>query len=453
MTVDNNHYIHSQWGSRFVFIMAVTGSAVGLGNVWRFPYITGEHGGGAFVLLYLFFVVALGLPVIMSEIMLGRLGKHNTIDSFNKFRTQYRTSSAWKIIGLMGIITGILILSFYSVIAGWLVFYMSTSVTDTFNHLSASGSSNIFDELIADPKRMILWHSIFMVITALVFTQNINAGIGRVVAVSMPLLLLLIISIIVYNFYNTDIKPALFFLFEFKWDDLHIDMVMVAMAQAFFSLSIGMGAIMIYGSYLPDKIPLLSTTATIVVADTVVAILSCLMIFPILFSVGLDMAEGPGLIFKTLPIAFAQMPGGNFISFAFFALLFLAAWTSALSLLEPGVAWLVERTGWTRGKAAAIIATVTWFLGLATIFSFNIWQEVKLWGKTPFALIDGLTSYITMPLGGLLIILFAGWVLPRMVSKQQFALKSDVYYLMWYWSVRYFCPLLLLAIMIASWMH
>ena len=453
MTTYNNHYAHSQWGSRFVFIMAVTGSAVGLGNVWRFPYITGEHGGGAFILLYIFFVIALGLPVILSEIMLGRLGKHNTIDSFIQFRTRYGTSSAWKIIGLLGIITGILILSFYSVIAGWLVFYMINSAAGSFNNLSAPDISNIFDELVADPYRMILWHSVFMAVAALVFTKNINAGIGRVVAVFMPLLLLLIIAIIVYNFYNADIERAVVFLFGFEWDSLNINMIKFALAHAFFSLSIGMGAVMIYGSYLPDKVPLLSTTTTIVIADTLVAILACLMIFPILFSFNLDLAEGPGLIFKTLPIAFAQMPGGAIIGLIFFVLLFIAAWTSALSLLEPGVAYLVERNDWTRAKAATIIATATWLLGLATVFSFNIWQEVKLWGLTPFALIDRLTSHITLPLGGLLIILFVGWVLPATISKQQFNLQTHGYHRIWWLGVRYFCPLLLLAIMIAGWIY
>ena len=451
MAVDNNHYIHSQWGSRFVFIMAVAGSAVGLGNVWRFPYITGEHGGGAFILLYIFFVVAMGLPVILSEVMLGRLGKHNTIDVFSRFRKEYGTSALWKIIGLMGIITGILILSFYSVIAGWLVFYTVNSAIGTFDYQSAEGIASIFDGLIADPGRMILWHSLFIVITALVFTRNINAGIGRVVAFTMPVLMLLIISIIIYNFYNADMGQAVHFLFEFRWDDLHPDMIMVALAHSFFSLSIGMGAVMIYGSYLPDKVPLLSTTTIIVISDTLVAILACLMIFPILFSFGLEPAAGPGLIFKTLPIAFSQMPGGNIIGLIFFVLLFIAAWTSALSLLEPGVAWLVERTHWTRGKAAAVIAGLAWLLGFATIFSFNIWQEIKLWEMTLFDLIDHFTSNITLPLGGLLMVLFVGWFLPAAASKGQFNLRSDVYYQIWQWSVRYFCPILLLAIMIASW--
>ena len=451
MANDNNHYIHSQWGSRFVFIMAVTGSAVGLGNVWRFPYITGEYGGGAFILLYIFFVIAMGLPVILSEVMIGRLGKHNTIDSFSRFHKQYGTSPIWKVIGLMGIITGVLILSFYSVIAGWLIFYMLNSAAGTFDYQSAEGIANIFDELIADPGDMILWHSLFMLITALVFTRNINAGIGRVVAFTMPVLMLLIVAIIIYNVYNTDMKQAVRFLFEFRWDDLHPNMVMVALAHSFFSLSIGMGAVMIYGSYLPDKVPLLSTTATIVISDTLVAILSCLMIFPILFSFDLDLASGPGLIFKTLPIAFSQMPGGDIIGLIFFVLLFIAAWTSALSLLEPGVAWLVERTAWTRSRAAAIIAGLAWLLGFATVFSFNIWQEIKLWGMTPFDLIDKFTSHITLPLGGLLIILFAAWLLPTTASRQQFDLRSHMYHRIWHWGARYFCPILLLAIMIANW--
>ena len=452
MPIKNDYYKHSQWGSRFVFIMAVTGSAVGLGNVWRFPYITEEYGGGAFILLYIFFVVLMGLPVMLSEIMLGRLGRHNTIDSFARFAREYGTHPAWKIIGLMGIVTGVLILSFYSVIAGWLVFYMFSSAGGIFEGQTAAGIAAIFDALVADPQRMILWHSLFMLVTAIVFTRNINAGIGRVVAFSMPLLVVLILTIIVYNVYNADMQQAVRFLFAFSLDNISDEMVMTALSQAFFSLSIGMGAVMIYGSYLPSKVPLVSTTSTIVAADTLVAIFSCLMIFPILFAFELTSAQGPGLIFQTLPIAFSQMPAGNWIGFAFFVLLFVAAWTSALSLLEPGVAWVVERTGWTRAQAAALVASLSWLLGIATVFSFNIWQEVKLWGKNPFELIDGFTAYITMPLGGLLIILFAGWCLPAMISQRQFNLKSHLYHRVWWLSVRYFCPLLLLVIVISSWL-
>ena len=452
MQADNNHYIHSQWGSRFIFIMAVTGSAVGLGNIWRFPYVAGESGGGAFVLLYIFFVLAMGLPVMLSEVMLGRLGKNNTIDIFKSFSSKYGTSSLWKIIGLMGIITGVLILSFYSVIAGWLVFYILNSAQGAFENQSVEGIAGIFDELTSNPGRMILWHSLFMLITAVVFIRNINAGIGKVVSYFMPLLLMLIIAIIIYNSYNAEMGQALRFLFEFRWDNVSPEVVMVALGQAFFSLSIGMGAVMIYGSYLPNRVPLLSTTATIVVADTLVAILAGLMIFPILFSFSLEPAAGPGLIFQTLPIAFSQMPGGNLVGFIFFALLFIAAWTSALSLLEPAVAWLIKNTRWTRGQAAAIAASLIWLMGFATVFSFNIWQEVKLAGMTPFDLLDTLTTNITLPLGGLLIILFVGWFLPITASKAQFGLSSELYYRVWRWSARYFCPILILAIMIAKWM-
>ena len=450
MMISNNYYTHSQWASRLVFIMAVTGSAVGLGNIWRFPYITGEYGGGAFVVLYIFFVLVMGLPVMLSEVMLGRLGKRNTVDTFSRFHREYGASPIWKVIGLMGIITGVLILSFYSVIAGWLVIYIFHSATGTFESQSVEGFSNLFNMLLADPKQMILYHGLFMLITAIVCMRNINAGIGKVVYYFMPLLLILIIGIIIYNFYNADMGQAVRFLFLFRWQDMQPDVILVALGQAFFSLSLGMGAVMIYGSYLSDSEPLLATTSTIVVIDTLVAILACLMIFPILFAFNLEPAAGPGLIFKTLPIAFSQMPGGALFGFIFFVLLFIVAWTSAFSLLEPAVAWLTEHTRWTRSMAAAIAALVIWLLGFATVFSFNIWQEVKLWEMTPFNLIDNLTSNITLPLGGLLIVLFAGWVLPATASKKQFGLSSDTYYQIWRWSARYFCPILIMAILIAN---
>lgn len=449
MSTDNN-YMHSQWASRLVFITAVIGSAVGLGNIWKFPYMAGEQGGAPFILIYLVFVFLMGLPVMASEIMLGRHGKRSTVGTFVRFGREYGTHPGWKIIGVMGIITGILILSFYSVIAGWLIFYIFNSASSAFDNLTAQAVSNIFDDFIKDPESLILWHTVFMLVTAVVFVRDINAGIGKVVSYCMPLLFFLMIAIVIYNIYYFEMAKALNFMFAFDWDKVKSDTVLVALSHAFFSLSIGMGAVMIYGSYLSDRVSLLGTTSIIVISDTLVAIVAGLMIFPILFSFGFEPSQGVGLIFKTLPIAFSQMPGGVVIASLFFFLLFIAAWTSALSLVEPALAWLIERTGWTRAKGVVFVAGCAWLLGLATVFSFNIWEEVKLMGKTPFDWIESLTADIMLPLGGLLIIVFAGWVLPNAVNAAELRIKKDFAYRVWRASTRYFCPVVLFIILLVG---
>ena len=449
MTTHNN-YIHSQWSSRFVFLMAVIGSAVGLGNIWRFPYIVGENGGASFILIYLAFVFLMGLPVMASEIMLGRHGKRSTVGIFTRFSREYGTHSGWKVIGVLGVITGVLILSFYSVVAGWITFYIYASATSTFDNLTTQAISNIFDEFVGNPERLILWHTIFMAITAVVFIRDINAGIGKVVSYFIPMLFFLMIGIVLYNVYYFDMSAALDFMFVFDWQKVTAQTVVVALSHAFFSLSIGMGAVMVYGSYLSDKVPLVSTASMIVISDTLVALVAALMIFPILFSFNLETGQGAGLIFKTLPIAFAQMPGGIAVAILFFVLLFIAAWTSSLSLVEPALAWIVERSGWTRAKAVVLVAGLAWLLGLVTVFSFNIWAELKIKGKTPFGLIDSLASNIMLPLGGLLIIIFAGWVLPNAASMAELKLKRDFVYRTWRIVVRYFCPIVLFIILLVG---
>ncbi len=447
MASNAQHHIHGQWTSRLVFIFAATGSAVGLGNIWKFPYIAGENGGSSFVLIYLACVVFIALPILSAEILIGRHGKRSPITVFQRFHRDYGTPSVWRFVGWLGVLAGFLVLSYYSVIAGWVIAYTFQAGAGAFANATADSITSNFNDLVGDPERLTLWHTFFMILTVVVLMNGIHKGIERVVKYFMPLLLILILGLIFYNFFVGDMARALGFMFSFDFDKVTGETVLVALGHAFFSLSLGMGAMMVYGSYLPDSAPLFGTAAIVAFADTTVAVLAGLMVFPLLFAFGMEPAQGVGLIFKTLPLAFSQMPGGTIFGTLFFFLLLIAAWTSALSLLEPIIAWAVEHLAWSRAKAAVTAGIVVWLIGLGTVFSFNVWQDVKLWDRTVFDLLDYLTSNIMLPLGGLLIVLFVGWMLPGAAVRAETGFRNGHLYRLWRVLVRWVAPAAVLLIL------
>ncbi len=438
--------IHGQWTSRWAFILAATGSAVGLGNIWKFPYITGENGGGAFVLVYLLCIAAIGIPIMMAEVMLGRRGRQSPINTMAALAKEAGTSKFWKYLGGMGMLTGFLILSYYSVIAGWSLGYTFRSMSGMFEGQTADGISNLFGEFLADPEKLLAWHTIFMVMTMLVVARGVKNGLEKAVRFLMPALFLVLLILLGYSATTGSFAEGASFLFTPDFSKLTADGVLVAMGHAFFTLSLGMGAIMIYGSYLPKDTSIAKTTMTIALADTGVALLAGLVIFPIVFANGLEPGSGPGLVFVSLPIAFGQMPGGLVFGTLFFVLLVFAAWTSAISLIEPVVAWLVEKRGMTRLYASVVSGFATWVLGAATILSFNHWAfEFEFLGLVKqngiFDFLDVLTANILLPLGGLLTALFVGWVMKRKHVQEEMALKSVLWYQLWLFLVRFIAPM------------
>ena len=442
-------YSRGQWSTRLTFVMAAAGSAVGLGNIWKFPYTAGDNGGSSFILIYLICILLIGLPILCCEVLIGRHGKSNTVDAFKRFSQRYGLSGKWSIIGWMGIITGLLILSYYSVIAGWVMAYALKSITNTFQNMTPEAIGNIFGSFIADPTRLILWHTFFMVITVATLAGGVRHGIERVVKLFIPLLIVILVMLILYNVRFGNMSRAIDFMFSFEIEKINPEVVLIALGQAFFSLSLGMGAMMIYGSYLPNNRPLWGTTLAVVIADTSVALLAGLAIFPLLFVFNMEATQGVGLIFTTLPIAIGKMPGGMIFGFLFFFLLFIAAWTSALSLLEPLIAWCVEKYKWKRRHAAIGSGLLVWSLGLLTAFSFNHLEDFKFQGFNPFELLDYLTSNILLPLGGLLIVIFAGWFLPSAILQREIGLKSEFQQKLWRIIIRYFCPIAILLIFIS----
>jgi len=444
--------LHGNWSSRTAFILAVTGSAVGLGNIWKFPYITGEHGGGAFVLVYLVCVFAVGLPILMSEIMMGRRGRRNPVKTMELLGEEEGKTKHWKWLGLWGIIAGFLILSFYSVIAGWALAYVLKSGSGALSGVNAETISSTFGAHLGDWKSLFFWHTLFMIVTAFIVGRGVQRGLEKAVRFLMPALFILLIVLLIYSMNTGSFMEGIKYLFQPNFEKLSPNSWIVAMGHAFFTLSVGMGAIMAYGAYLPQDTSIGTTAIAVVVADTLIALLAGLVIFPIVIANGLDGGSGPGLIFETLPLAFSQMPFGALFATLFFVLLSFAALTSAIGLIEPALAWLIESCKWSRIKAAAIACFIVWILGLGTVFSFNLWSgdEYKFFGMTVFDNIDYFASNIMLPVGGLMISIFAGWVMCRVSTSDELGFGTDWRYNTWVWLSRIIAPLAILFVMLAK---
>ena len=439
--------IHGQWSSRLAFILAATGSAVGLGNIWKFPYITGQNGGGAFVLVYLLCIAVIGIPIMMAEVMLGRRGRQSPINTMRTLAAEENLSRYWGLLGWAGVIAGFLILSYYSVIAGWALAYVCRAGSGLFTGLTADGVQSIFTNLVGEAERLLAWHTIFMVMTTMIVSRGVYGGLEKAVRLLMPALFVLLLVLVGYAWNSGSFQQGLDFLFQPDFGKITANGVLIAMGQAFFTLSLGMGAIMVYGSYLPDNASIARTSITVSVLDTLVALLAGMAIFPIVFANGLEPASGPGLIFQTLPIAFGHMDGGAFFGMLFFILLVFAAWTSAISLIEPAVAWMVENLGLSRIYASVVAGTITWLFGLLTVFSFNLWSGFRpLYDKTLFDLLDYLTANIMLPLGGLLIAIFAAWKLHQESSIEELAMGDGFSYRLWRFLVRYITPVAVLIV-------
>ena len=421
-----------RWSSRWLFVLAAAGSAVGLGNIWKFPYIAGENGGGAFVLIYLVCVAFVGAPIMISEVMLGRKGRASPINTMRKLTQAAGASSRWTFLGWMGVLAGILILSYYAVIAGWALNYIWLTASGTFDSASAQVATTTFDQLQQDPLTMMGWHGVFMLITIWIVARGVSRGLETAIKWFMPLLFVLLLVLLAYSMNSGGFAQGWAFMFDFNWSVIGPETWLIAMGQAFFTLSLGMGTMMVYGSYVPEDSHIGSTVLTIVALDTFVAVAAGLAIFPLVFVNGLEVGQGPGLMFVTLPLAFGQLPMGAVFGTVFFVLVSFAAITSAISLTEPAIAYVVEEYNAKRSRVAISLGVFCWILGLGTVFSFNIWADVKpLLGLNFFELVDQLSQNIMLPLGGLLIALFTVWALPQTIVREQLEVSSDRVMLCW----------------------
>ncbi len=442
---------HGMWSSRMAFILAATGSAVGLGNIWRFPYVTAENGGGAFVLIYLVCIAAIGIPLLMSEILVGRAGRHSPINSLKQLAQRSQRTWRWMFVGVLGALIGWMILSFYSMVAGWTLAYGWHYLGEIFSSTTvALDPDGKFDDLLASPGALIFWLTLFVTLSVGIVALGVEKGLERAVRILMPMLFVLLLLMVGYGMASGFFQQTLSYLFTPDFSKVDGNTILQAMGQAFFSLSLGMTGIMAYGAYVPRDVNIGKTAGIIALADTGVALLAGMAIFPIVFAHGLSTGEGPGLIFVTLPYAFADIEFGNILGFSFFLLLAVAAWTSAISLMEPAVAYLSESKRFSRLSAAVTVGVATWVLALGSVFSMNIWSGYTIGGKNFQELIEYIASNLLLPLGGLATGLFVGWVLSRVIVREQLSELSDGQYQLWRFLVRYVGPVLVFVVFLSA---
>ncbi len=443
------------WSGRLAFILAAIGAAVGLGNIWKFPYTLGSSGGSAFVLVYVIAILFVATPIMISEMIIGRHARASAPTALRNVAVSSGATRHWGLLGWMGLVALFLVLSFYSVIAGWTAAYLVKSASGSISGLSAEQVGEGFGQFIGSPGEVVFWHFLFTGVTIFIVSRGVKIGLERVVRVLMPALFITLVALVINSAFVGDFTTAFKFLFTADLSKLTPDVVLAAVGQAFFSVNVGIGAVLTYSAYLPEDVNIFRSAIVVALGDTLVALLAGLAIFPIVFANNLDPAEGPGLVFLTLSTAFAQMPAGSVIGAGFFLMLVFAALTSSISMLETMTARAIEIPGMTRTKAVIVIGTGTFLMGLVTVFSFNRWQNVHLLdaiptfaGKTPFDLIDYLVSNVMMPLGGLLYALFAGWWLSKDTSIREMGVGSGGVFKLWLLLVRVVAPLAVAAVFV-----
>ena len=428
---------HGTWIGKWTFILAATGSAVGLGNIWGFPYKAGTNGGGAFVLIYLLCILMIGIPIMISEIIIGRRAGNSPINAMKRTALDSNSSSLWQFVGWSGITAGVLILSFYSVIAGICLNYIFIAASSN-EFLS---SSEQFGSVIESPANLLFWHSVFMLLTFLIVSAGVKNGIGRMVKILMPMLGALLIFMVIYAIFNGAFIKALNFLFAPDFSSVTSETFLSAMGQAFFSLSLGMGSIMAYGAYMPKDQKVVPTSFTVASLDTLVAMLAGLAIFPIIFAFNLEPNSGPGLVFVSMLSAFNQMQFGQLIGPIFFILLSIAALSSSISLLEPGVAFLSEEGYLSRKNSALAISLFAWSLGIGTALSFNTLSGFELIsGKNFLDSLDFIANQILLPFGGMMIAIFVGWFMKKELIINEIGYVNLIIYKLWRFFIKFIAP-------------
>ncbi len=436
----------SAWRSRWTFMLATAGSAIGLGNIWKLPYMIGVNGGSAFVMVFIACILFVGIPLMMTEILLGRRAQKNPYNGMQTLAAEAKASHYWKYLGGMGMLTGLLILGFYSVIGGWVLSFIAEAAKGSFTNVDASQATENFNSLLASPFTLLFWHTVFMCLTMGVVAHGVNSGLERANNILIPALFAILLILLGYSMSVGDMKAAYHFMFSLDFSKITPVAVLSALGHAFFSLSLGMGAVMVYGSYLQRNVSIARTTIYIALADTMLGLLIGLAIYSLVFANHLEPNAGPGLIFQTLPIAFGHMPWGSLIGTLFFMLVAFAAWTSAISLVEPAIAWTVENTAVPRKTVAWILGLLVWILGVAVVLSFNQWQDIKIvFGLNIFETLDKLTSTILLPLGGFLMAVFAGYFMRKSHVQEELNL-NDQNFKLWRFTNNYISPIAIIAV-------
>ncbi len=444
------------WSSSAAFMLAAIGAAVGLGNLWRFPFVAGQNGGGAFVLVYMAWVVVLGIPLMAAELAMGRRGRQSPVETMRSLIGREKAGRGWMAIGWISILMPLAALSYYSIVAGWALDYIVEAARGTFEGFTAETSQENFGALLASPERLIFWHTVYVGLTVFFVARGVRRGLETAIKAMLPALFVILVALVGYAMVKGDFARGLSFLFEPDFSKLTFPIVLMALGQAFFSLAVGVGAMITYGAYLSRDASLPKTTVVICGADTMAALFAGLAIFPIVFAAGLAPGEGPGLIFQTLPVAFGDMPGGIVVGTLFFILLAFAAFSSSLGMLEPVVSWLEERRGMSRPWMALAAGGLAWAGGFVFALSFNVWKDVRplkmvefLADKGLFELMDFFVANVLIPVNALLLALFAGWIMSPESTADELGLGARAYA---YWRavIRYVAPVTVGIVIVSS---
>ena len=434
------------WSSKLTFLFATIGASIGLGNLWRFPYIAGENGGGAFIIVYLAIILLLCVPLIMAELALGRRGGKSPVMTMISLCKEGNHHGLWKCIGWLSVISPVCALCFYAVVAGWSLDYVLHALRGIFVSIAPADAESHFNNLLASPYRLTLWYTLYIAATVWVIGLGVRRGIEAVTVFMMPTLFIMIIILVIYGHIQGAPGRAWQFMFDPDFSSLTWRSLLMALGQALFSVTVGTGALLTYGAYLSRDMSLPGPSWLIATSDTLAALLAGLAIFPIVFASGLDPAGGPGLMFISLPVALGGMPAGHFFSVLFFVLVFFAAFTSSLAMLEPFVSFMEDK-GYQRFTMSVISGSLVWLVGITAVLSFNVIKDFKplsfiplYQGKGMFNIIEFTVSNIMLPLTALLIALFAGWVMSAELLREEIGIKNATAFQLWRLLTRYIAP-------------
>ena len=444
-----------QWSSKWGFFLAAIGFSVGLGNIWRFPFVTGQNGGSAFLIIYLVCALAIGLPLLITELAIGRRGRGSSTGSIVAVARESARSSRWGGVGTLAVFCVFLVLSYYTVISGWTLDYLVRSASGSFEAITKDESLSTFDALLADPMRLIFWNTVIHVFMFLIVRRGVQGGIESAVKVLMPILFLALFAMVIYGMVSGDMKSAAKFLMEPDFSKVNALTFMAAIGQAFFSIGIGLGALIAFGAYMPEDYSIPKSAVGIIFADTGVALLAGFAIFPLVFAFGLEPSGGSGLTFVTLPVAFGQMPGGIIFGSIFFILLFAAALSSCIGCGEGVTFWIMEKFEVSRERSILYTVLAAWLVGMATIFSLGDWSEFypldfipAMAGMNIYVGIDFLAANILLLVGAMLTSLFFGWFVPRQIKLEAIGASDNGLFRFWLVLVRFVIPPVLLIVLV-----
>jgi NSS family neurotransmitter:Na+ symporter len=449
-----------QWSSRYGFLLASVGFAVGLGNIWRFPYVTGQNGGSAFLFIYLAAALIIGLPLLITELSIGRRGRSSAPGSIINVAETSGASRSWGLVGSLGVFCAFIILSYYSVMSGWTLDYFFRAASGSLNGITAEESIEMFSALNNNPWKLLFWNTVIYLLVFFIVRQGVQAGIERAVKVLMPALFFILIVMMVYSAIAGDLIAATRFLLEPDFSKVTSNMILQAVGQAFFSIGIGWGTLIVFGSYLPDDVSIPKSATILIFADTTVALLAGFAIFPLVFGYGLTPTSGAGLAFETLPLAFGKMPGGAFFGALFFLLLITASLSSCIGIAESVVSWVNDKWQIQRGKGILLTASMAWILGIFTILSFGEWSDfyplefIPLFaGKTIFYSLDFLAANILLLIGSMLLAVFFGWFASKQLKLDEIGVEISRWFDFWHFMIRFIVPMVLFIILVMAFME